>query len=58
VALKWQAQTRDKDQIILTNPADLAPLPDISGSTAVVTIAPLSTNKLDDIWLSLTFGCS
>ncbi len=58
VALSWQAQTRDKDQLKLSAPTSIAPLPDVSGSTTGMTIQPIGSKDIEDLWLSLTFGCS
>lgn len=57
-ALVWQGQTRDKDQMKLSAPTTLSPLPDLSGATAEVTIKPLATRDVEDIWLAVTFACA
>ncbi len=57
-ALAWQVQTRDKDQMKLSAPTTLTPLPDIGGAAAEVSLKPLATRDLEDIWLAVTFACA
>ena len=55
VALSWQVQTRVKDELKLSPPTSVAALPDVSGPAAI-TIEPLPSKDVSDVWLALTFA--